>query len=120
MYDSWQDFCQYDGLTGYGKYWISRLPSKNAREGLLYITQRIEEKISNIPEKEQTDVYCFLHDLHEISDFEIFTELLEKCREWDLPSADICRCFPRLGDSVVGNIVRMYQRSRYFSDALRV
>ena len=25
MYDPWQDFSLYDGLTGYGRYWISRL-----------------------------------------------------------------------------------------------
>ena len=25
MYDPWQDFSMYDGLTGYGRYWISRL-----------------------------------------------------------------------------------------------
>jgi hypothetical protein len=42
MYDPWQDFSQYSGLTGYGRYWITRLryqsPSVQAQECLLRIT----------------------------------------------------------------------------------
>jgi hypothetical protein len=38
MYDPWLDFSLYDGLTGYGRYWISRLrcqmSSVQARECL--------------------------------------------------------------------------------------
>ena len=41
MYDPWHDFSQYEGLTGYGRYWITRLryqsPSVQARECLLRI-----------------------------------------------------------------------------------
>ena len=119
MYDPWQDFSLYDGLMGYGRYWISRLPSMQAQECLLCIIQRIEERISDISKKEQTDVYTFLHDLQKISGFDICIGLLEQCRKWDISSAGINKCLPRLGDSTSGNIIRMYQRSRYFSEALQ-
>ena len=66
MYDPWQDFSQYNGLIGYGRYWITRLryqvPSIQARECLLYIIEKIEERLPNIPIQEQTDVCCFLQD----------------------------------------------------------
>jgi len=124
MYDPWQDFSQYNGLTGYGRYWITRLryqtPSIQARECLLCITAQIGEKLPDISIKEQTDVYCFLHDLQRISGFDSCIGLLEQCRRiWDLQSSDVTRSFPRLGDSATGNIIRTYQRSRYFNDALQ-
>ena len=123
MYDPWQDFSQYDGLTGYGRYWISRYhqqtPSEQARECLLCITERIEEKLPDISINEQTDVYCLLHDLQELSGFERCIGLLEKCREWDLQSVDDNKCFPRLGDSAIGNIIRMHQRNQYFNNVLQ-
>jgi hypothetical protein len=84
----------------------------------MYITERIEERLSDIPAEEQTDVYCFLRDLQGIAGFDNCTGLLEQCRKWDLSPADMSRCFPRLGASATGNIVRMYQRSRYFNAAL--
>jgi hypothetical protein len=123
MYDPWRDFSQYNGLTGYGRYWITRLcyqtPSVQARECLMCITERIEEKLPDISINEQTDVYCFLHDLQKISGFELCKGPLEQCRrEWDLESSDVIRNFPRLGDSVTGSISRMYQRKRYFNDTL--
>ncbi|GHT15375.1 hypothetical protein FACS189426_22930 [Bacteroidia bacterium] len=93
MYDPWQDFSQYNGLTGYGRYWITRLrypaPSVQARECLMRITALIEEKLLEISVEEQTDVYCFLHDLQEISGFEFCKSLLEQCRNWNLQSADM-------------------------------
>jgi hypothetical protein len=123
MYDPWQDFSLYDGLSGYGQYWISRLyhqgSAEYARECLMHITERIEENLPDIPTEEQSDVYCFLRDLQEIPGFESCIRLLEQCRKWNLSLVDISRCFPRLGDSVTGHIVRMYQRSRYFIDALQ-
>jgi hypothetical protein len=122
MYDPWQDISQYNGLTGYGRYWITRLryqaPSAPARECLLRITARIEENLPVISITEQTDVFCFLQDLQGISGFERCAGLLEQCRrEWDLQ--DVTLSFPRLGDSVAGNILRTYQRSRYFNDVLQ-
>jgi hypothetical protein len=124
MYDPWQDFGMYDGLAGYGRYWISRLrypaPAEHARKCLMHITERIEEKLPDIPAEEQTDVYGFLHDLQRISGFDHCLGILEQYRKkWDLSSADISRCFPRLGDSTTGRILRMYQRNRYFNDTLQ-
>lgn len=67
MYDPWQSFNMYDGLTGYGRYWIMRLgyqsPSKYAKECLTHIIIKIKDNLSNISPDEQTDIYCFLHDL---------------------------------------------------------
>jgi hypothetical protein len=120
MYDPWQDFSQYNGLTGYGRYWISRLhyqlPELQARECLIHIVGLIEGNLQDIPKEEQADVYCFLHDLQKISGFDTYAGLLEQCRE---QSADISRDFYRLGDSAIGHIIRMYKRRQYFNDALQ-
>ena len=122
MYDPWQDFSQYQGLTGYGRYWITRLRFPNtatlAMKCLMRILALIEENLSVIPSHEQTDVYCFLQDLQDLQTVSI--GLLERCRSvWDVQSSDVIRSFSRLGDSVVGNIIRLYQRSRYFNAELQ-
>ena len=128
MYDPCQDFSLYEGLTGYGKYWMARLrqltSSVQAKDCLLRIIGRIEEKLPDIPVSEQTDVYCFLHDLQEISVFDAGRNhalpLLKQCRRaWDLQSSDVIRSFSRLGDSAVGRIVRAYLRILYFNDGLQ-
>ena len=113
MYDPWPDFSQYSGLTGYGRYWISRLryqaPSAQARECLLYITKQIAEKFTDIPLAEQTDVCCFLLDLVRIPGFEMCKNLLEQYK------GQSANDFSRLSDSSTGNIARMVQQSRYFN-----
>ena len=114
LYDPWPDFSQYDGLTGYGRYWMTRLcyqaPAALAQECLFRVVGCIEERLSDIQADEQTDVYCFLqHDLKEIPGFDRCSGLLEQCRK--------NRDFPRLGDSAAGNIIRLYLRKRYFNDA---
>jgi hypothetical protein len=123
MYDPWPDFSQYNGLTGYGRYWITRLryqaTSEKARECLLRITALIEEKLPEIPLEEQADVYCFLLDLHKIFGFEIYITLLEQSRNWNLQWTDMNKYFPRLGDTAIGSIVRMYQYSWYFNNILQ-
>jgi hypothetical protein len=120
MHDPWQDFSLYDGLTGYGRYWITRLryqtSSVQARKCLFSIVRLIEENLSDIPKEEHTDVYCFLHDLQGISNFDSCVELFEECRKWDLLSADTSKCFPRLGDYAIGNILRMCYINRYLND----
>ena len=125
MYDPWKDFSLFDGLCGLGRYWASRLRQQStleaARKCLNYIVEKIEDKLSEIDFDDQAEVYCFLLDLQLISGFESCMKLLEKCWiTWGLQSMDVLRCFPRLGDSGVGNIVRKYQCGRYFNDELHV
>ena len=113
MYEPWSNLSQYSGLTGYGRYWITRLryesPSVDARKCLFYIIGKIKELIPNIPIQEQTDVCCFLLDLRQIQGFEMCNELLS---QFNLQAMND---FFRLGNSVVGDIVRMVQQSRYFN-----
>ena len=79
------------------------------------IRERIEEKILDIPVKERFDVYCFLHDLYQVSGFDICAGLLEKCKKWNLQMEDASQSFPRLSDSMVGNYVRLYLHRHYFN-----
>lgn len=123
-YDPWQDFSEYNGLTGYGRYWMTRLdfpiPAMQARECLIHIVKLIEENLPDISAEERTDVYCFLYDLQKISDFDRCIGLLEQCRRiWGLQSPNIILSFPRLGDSATGNIIRSYQYEQYFNDSLQ-
>lgn len=123
-YDPWQDFSQYNGLTGYGRYWMTRLnyptPAMQARECLTYIVELIEKKLPDISVEEQIDVYCFLYDLQEISSFDHCTGLLEQCRRiWGVQSSDFIRVIPRLKESVVGNFVCIYQHYRYFHEPIQ-
>lgn len=117
MYDPWQDFSLYNGLTGYGRYWIMRLQqqtsSVQARECLLHITAHIEKTISEIPANEQTEVYCFLKDLQKITGFDICCILFDWLTELN-------QLFPRLENSFIRNIVRLYQRSHYFEHVSHV
>lgn len=124
MYDPWSDFSQYCGLIGYGRYWITRLryqaPAVLARKCLSYIISQIDEKKQDIPIFEQEDVFCFLSDLQRISGFENCSGLLEQCRRiWDLQSPDLIRSISRLDDSLVGNVVRVYQHHRYFHESIQ-
>ena len=127
MYDPWQDFSQYDGLSGYGRYWISRLRyasvSDKAKECLFRIIEYFEENSSYISPDEQYDVYCFLYDLHQIADFantQLLTAQLEQCRkEWNLQKADMDQSFLRFGNSVIDNIVRRVQHNHYFNSDLQ-
>lgn len=113
MYDPWFGYSLYDGLIGYGRYWISRLPyqkvEKQAMICLEQIISLIEKNISSIPVGEQTDVYCFLSDLQKIHGFEKKINLLECCWTWKDKDS-----FSRLGDSMQGCAVRNIQCKRYF------
>jgi hypothetical protein len=116
MYDPCQNFSLYDGLTGYGKYWIMRLsqPSsvKRARTCLMHIVRSVDEKnIINISVKEQTEIYCFLKELNQIPDFEACIGFVDEYRKLLL---NICVSFPRLDNSIVGSIIQMYQLNHYF------
>lgn len=113
MYDPWQDFSLYDGLAGYGRYWISRLryqkPSTQARECLWHIVELIKGKLSEVLPEERTGIYSFLLDLQEISGYENCGSLLEQCKKWDVNKNFHC-----LGNSTVGYIAHKIQSSRYF------
>lgn len=113
MYDPWLGFSLYDGLVGYGRYWISRLryqkPSTQARECLWHIIGLIKGNLLEIPPEEQTDVYCFLLDLQEIHGYENCRCLLEKCSKWSVEKS-----FHHLDNSTVGNIAHKVISSRYF------
>jgi len=124
MHKPSQNFSKYTGLTGYGKYWITRLryqePSVQAREYLLRIIVAIEENLPKISIKERTDVYCFLCDLLGILGFESCSWILEQCRKiWAFSSSDCFQHFPRFDNFVVGSIIRVYQLSKYFNATLQ-
>jgi len=106
MYDPWQDFSLYDGLTGYGRYWMNRWSSvKQAKDCLSQIISHIEEKSSIIPDKEQNDVVCFLQEISSMPDFDMCRELLKKCRKLYV---NVSQYFPRFGNNIVGNLARIF------------
>lgn len=117
MYDPWQDFSKYDGLIGYGRFWMMRLynqkASKVARDCLLCIIKWIEEYYLDISEEIQLDVYCFLYDLQKIFGFTFNVELLQKCQKWSITPVGIDKSFSRLSHSTVGNVIRTYQYNHY-------
>lgn len=124
VYDPSQNFSLYGGLIGYGRYWLTRLNYKSsvilAQKCLTRILTLIGENFSNISVSEQTDVFCFLNDLQKISDFDCCNILLEKIqRNLNFYSSDIIQSFPRLGDSVITDIVSSYHRNSYFNNALQ-
>lgn len=124
MYDPWQDFSQYNGLTGYGRYWVARLQYPGAlvqaRQCLLRIIALIEENLSDISIMEQSDVFYFLYDLQRLPGFDHCTELLKQIQiEWDLKSSEILHSFFRLGNSTVSNIVRHFHHNRYLKGFLQ-
>lgn len=120
MHDPWFDLSLYDGVAGYGCYWIFRLSqhpfSVQAHECLIYIAEFIEKRISDISTKEQVDVYRFLYDLHKMSIDNISTESLRQlCKQL----RDNIGHYSYLGDSTFANIVRTYQYTYYFGSDLQ-
>lgn len=117
MYDPWQDFSMYDGLTGYGKYWLARFhhqpSSAHARGCLSRIIELIEEQLQNIPVEELSDIYVFLQDLRRIDFWEERIQGL--CRVLDRRLLASSNYFPRLGNSLVGKIARKHQHKLHFN-----
>lgn len=114
MYEPWLDFSLYDGLVGYGRYWIGRLCRKpeftQAQECLMRIMELIEKKQSDITVEEQTDVYYFLHDLHKIVGENVPTVLLE----WFRKQSETNRLNRFIsGDFSVANMIHMCQCNYY-------
>lgn len=83
--ESWSGFSLYDGLVGYGKYWIlraqDRFISSQAKACLFHIAEQIENELSNISIKEQKDVCDFLIELQKIDGFACCDRLLYRCYE---------------------------------------
>lgn len=104
MYDPCPNYSLYDGLAGYGRYWIYRMngskSNRYAQDALKHILKLIEEKPWNM-EKERSDIFCFLCDLRKISQFTDDLENIETQSSTD-------NSFFRLGNSTVGNFVRTY------------
>lgn len=117
QYDPFPNFSMYEGLIGYGNYWLSRLQqqplSVQAQDCLIRIIKRIEENMYLIPSEEWSDVYCFLFDLQIATDLSVSPELWEKSRKQVMDSHQF---FPRLGNSVLEDIIRQYLCQRYFKE----
>lgn len=79
MCDLWNNLHLYDGLIGYGRYWICRWnkQSQLGNEAIIHILDSIEYRLLSLTYKEQQDTFCFLHDLSEIPEF---TEKVKKLK----------------------------------------
>lgn len=124
MNNLWPNFSLYNGLAGYGYYWISRLNYHNAsiqaRECLQYIITQIEKISDDISLAEKTDIFCFFCDLCQITGFEQYLNLLEHLlKEWRIRSLNLTEIIPRLGSSNVGNIIRTCQYKQHFQNISR-
>lgn len=122
MYDLWLDFSMYDGLIGYGRYWVMRLRRHptlgQAQDCLSYIIRCIDERLSNIFVRDQAAVYYFLHDLNQMSNLINYTEMLEICRIRAFQAyEDDKRDVTYLRNSTIGNIIRLHQYSHYWGYA---
>lgn len=117
MYDPCFDFSMYDGLTGYGRYWMARLcyqdALKRSRESLHSIIMQIEDSCMDIPEENIWDVYCFLYDLQKIFGFTYSLKLSWMYKKWSASFVDIEKRFLRLSHSVVGDVAHVWQYNRY-------
>jgi hypothetical protein len=117
MYDTWHDFSLYDGLSGYGQYWITRLrypmSFSQAQECLKHIVKCLEEEIMNIAENEHTDVHCFLLNIQKIAGFNIYSGLINSLSE-------LSPTFSRFDNSLVGNVAELFQLSHYFEHVSQV
>ena len=122
MYEPWSDFSMYDGLIGYGRYWMTRLcyqeASKMARESLQSIIMQIESSYADIPEENHWEVYCFLYDLQKVLGFTYSSRLSWMYKKWSASFVDIEKSFLHLSHSMVGDVVRVWQYNRYNNVAL--
>lgn len=68
MYEPYPDFSLHSGLTGYGRYWLTRFFSyPKSRKYLDYISCMLVDNIYSLSEEDQTDAYLFLSDYYNIS-----------------------------------------------------
>ena len=116
MYDPWIDFSLYDGLTGYGRYWINRWNEqcRPANEAIEYILDAIEHRTTGITLKEQQDIYCFLHDLSKLSKYNSLAKRLIK-KFTDTYSVISETGFLRLNKSLIEKPLNIYFGKEYFN-----
>jgi len=66
MDNPWPDFSMYDGLTGYGRYWIMRLRQQAtlqpARNCLLYIVRMYIEDNEVCYFSMEPELHCFIFE----------------------------------------------------------
>lgn len=60
MYDPFPNYSRYEGLTGYGWYWLHRTNSQMAAECLSSIVERIDSNNRNLSTNEERDTCLFL------------------------------------------------------------
>ena len=112
MHDSMSDFSLYNGLSGYGKYWLMRLSipatTEQAKICLLNIYERIKEKLPFLADDAKMDTFCLLYDLSRKSGFEFCNTFFEQYRALNFQLSDKNLFFPRLSNSNVGNFAQVY------------
>lgn len=118
LYEPWQDFSLYNGLIGYGRYWISRMnhpeSSLLAQECLLHIVKLIKEKWESISIEEQVDIYYFIYSLHQISIFNPHIEPIIK----ELYNSIKINHSHNQANSFIGKLASIFQYNNY-SDILK-
>lgn len=114
MYNKWSDFSLYDGLIGYGRYWIMRyiqdIQNRKAMDCILNIIRKIEMDISEISTEEFPSVIILLSKFKK-NGFRISSDLMKSIIKVNLD-------FPYLTDSTVSEFVRKYQRNCCVGDYL--
>jgi len=116
--DCFGDFSLYTGLTGYGRYWQSRVGRTDTDVLMNQILDAISKKITKLDEKDQFDVFCFLFDLNHLSLYSQRTRwMLHSCKQY---CNHIANCipemsFPRLGYTISGKMIRKYLLNKYLN-----
>ena len=119
MYEPYPNLNLEAGLTGWGRYFISRLLGngyKNSKlhKALIHIANEISKKVfeNTIPESEQSDVYRFLHDLTKLPGYaEKYSKSMQQCVIWKcINKPDIQNIFPYMD-----NLKRLYICQNYFN-----
>lgn len=120
MSDFSLDLSVYNGLIGYGRYWLKRLqyqmPAVQARQCLSRILALIEARLMDIQTMDQEEVFCFLVDLQRLlSTKKCINLLMQFQQRIDSQLLNPNRFFSRLGKSIVGNVARTFHNNRYFN-----
>lgn len=117
LYESCFDASMYNGLCGYGRYWITRLKFQDsapiAYKALCCIVEQIEENFSKMTVLEQFDSFRLLNALQTYPNFEKLSLLLEKYLKESRISIESLGV---LKEYTLENVARIYQYKKHFSD----